>query len=149
MEEALAARLDRPARIGHAAVASALELFNQSGAAMSMGEAARRVGLSHRRFIQLFTRQVGLTPRLYCRILRFQRAREALARIAAPDWATLAVRCGYFDQSHLIRDFREFCGLNPTQYLRDRSDRALRNHVPILPPVNFFQYGRRNMPQNR
>lgn len=59
----------------------------------------------------------------------FQRAR-ALARKTAPDWARIAVDCGYFDQSHLIRDFLEFSGLTPADYLRRQSEQALPNHVP-------------------
>lgn len=53
----------------------------------------------------------------------------ALARKTA-DWARIAVDCGYFDQSHLIRDFLEFSGLTPADYLRRQSGQVLPNHVP-------------------
>ena len=92
-------------------------------------DVARRVGLSQRRFIQVFAAEVGMTPKLYSRVQRFQRAR-ALARKTAPDWAGIAADCGYFDQSHLIRDFLAFSGLSPADYLRQRSERVLPNHLP-------------------
>ena len=47
-----------------------------------------------------------------------------------PDWAAVAAACGFFDQSHLIRDFGEFCGLSPGAYLNQRSNHVLLNHVP-------------------
>ena len=50
---------------------------------------------------------------------------------AAPNWARLALECGYFDQSHFIHDFRNFSGLTPTEYVRQRSKRVLQNHVPL------------------
>ena len=97
---------------------------------MKVRDLARRVGLSQRRFIQLFTAEVGLTPKLYCRVRRFQRARELVRTTKEPDWAAVAVACGFFDQSHLIRDFREFTGLSPAAYVHQRTEHALLHYVP-------------------
>lgn len=129
LEEALLARWHHSWR-QHPAVTWALNDFEQSGAATSVSDAARRVGLSQRRFIQAFSRHVGLTPKLYCRIQRFQQTRRAISKLAAPHWAALAVGHGYFDQSHLIRDFRAFSGLSPVAYVSQASDQVLHNHVP-------------------
>ena len=96
---------------------------------MRVRDVARRVGLSQRRFIRVFAAEVGLTPKLYGRVRRFQRALALVRGVPAPDWAQLAVECGYFDQSHLIRDFRAFAGLTPEEYLRHRSEQVLHNHV--------------------
>ena len=103
---------------------------NGSADDVRVRDVARRVGLSQRRFIQVFTAEVGLTPKLYCRVRRFQRAREMVRNTLAPDWTRVAVECGYFDQSHLIRDFHAFSGLSPGDYLRRRSEQVLPNHVP-------------------
>ena len=95
----------------------------------TVGEVAGRTGFSQRRFIQVFRDEVGLPPKLYCRLLRFQ---EVLSRIEAKqnlDWAGVALNCGYFDQAHLIREFQAFSGLCPTAYLRQRGEH--RNHVPL------------------
>ena len=131
MEEELTARLC-PTWEQHAAVPIALDIFGKSGFGKSVQSVAQRVGLSQRRFIQVFTAQVALTPKLFCRVLRFQQARTLAGWTAKPDWANVALNCGYFDQSHLIRDFCQFSGMRPTDYLRLRSERVLRNHVPVV-----------------
>ncbi len=75
-----------------------------------------RLGLTPRRLIDRFSAQVGLTPKRFARVRRFQRVLTTLARGDAPPWAELALRCGYFDQAHFIHDFRAFSGLHPTAY---------------------------------
>jgi AraC-like DNA-binding protein len=64
-------------------------------------------------------------------VRRFQQVLELMRDEATPNWARLAPECGYFDQSHFIHDFRNFSGLTPTEYLRQRSERVLQNHVPL------------------
>jgi len=83
--------------------------------------------LSARRFIELFRRYVGVTPKLYCRIRRFQRALGELHRIKQMDWSAVALECGYYDQSHFIRDFRQFSGLTPSAY------RDMRGSIEPVP----------------
>src|SRR5262245_38633389 len=129
LEEVLLGRL-RQAPPWHGAIPVALDAFEQANAAVKVRDLARRVGLSQRRFIQLFTAEVGLTPKLYGRVRRFQRARELVRRATEPDWAAVAVACEFFDQSHLIRDFGEFSGLSPVAYLNQRSKHVLLNRVP-------------------
>jgi methylphosphotriester-DNA--protein-cysteine methyltransferase len=101
----------------HSAVSAALEMFSKHPAAPRVREAAKYVGLSQRRFIQAFKTEVGLTPKLFSRIQRFQRTRSVIHRDPSPDWASIALDLGYFDQSHLIREFLEFSGHSPTTYL--------------------------------
>jgi hypothetical protein len=86
----------------------------------------------------VFAREVGLTPKRFSRVVRFQRARAIAATISDPDWAQIALACGYFDQSHMNLDFHALSGLSPTGYVRQRRDDALLNHGP-LPEVNSFQ----------
>jgi transcriptional regulator GlxA family with amidase domain len=128
LEQTLAARLDRTTA-RHGAVPVALDAFEQTGTSVRVRDVARRVGLSQRRFIQVFATEVGLTPKLYGRVRRFQRALALVRGGPAPDWARVAAECGYFDQSHLIRDFRAFSGLAPEEYLRRRGEHVLHNHV--------------------
>lgn len=92
------------------------------------------IGLSHRRLIDLFRRETGYTPKRYGRIRRFQEGLVQLQEGHPPaDWMTLALVCGYYDQSHFIKDFQAFSGLNPAAYERERDrDRGRhRNHVPL------------------
>jgi AraC-like DNA-binding protein len=75
---------------------------------------SRDVGLNARRFTRLFTLQVGLTPKLYARIKRFELVVRRL-NDGAIDWTSVAQHCGYFDQSHLIRDCKSLSGFTPTE----------------------------------
>jgi AraC-like DNA-binding protein len=129
LEEALTAHLFCSLE-HHGAVKFSLDLFARADAGLTVREVAERVGLSQRRLIEVFTAQVGMTPKLFTRVQRFQRARALIHHIDEPDWPQLAVDCGYFDQSHLIRDFRAFAGLSPTSYFRQQ--RSIRvNHIPL------------------
>jgi AraC-like DNA-binding protein len=84
-------------------------------------------GLSHTRFIQLFDEHVGLTPKLFYRVRRFRTLLEFIEKRMPVNWAEVATDCGYFDQAHLIRDFRAFAGITPLEYTRTMpySDRSV------------------------
>src|SRR6266487_151106 len=113
----------------HPAVAYALTQFSGVPHTRSISDVTDRVGLSPRRFIELFDAEVGLTPKLFCRIKRFQHATRIVHQAEVIDWADLAAMAGYYDQSHMIRDFQEFSGLNPSAYLKQRGPHL--NHVPL------------------
>ena len=88
-----------------------------------------KIGLSSRRFIQLFTNQVGLTPKVFCRVQRFQQVIREIRGEGEVDLADISLSCGYFDQAHFVHDFRAFSGISPTEYLSRRSVHL--NHVPL------------------
>jgi AraC-like DNA-binding protein len=113
LEAELVSRLD--ARRVHPAVAYALDVLARPQA--RVGDIAKAARLSQRRLIELFTAAVGITPKRFGRVLRFQRA-TALARGAALDWARIANECGYYDQAHLIRDFRDLADMTPGDLVR-------------------------------
>ncbi len=125
LEELLEARLAK-SRGQNPVVVHALRRFEEGA---GIAEVVEQTGYSHRRFIELFRRSVGLSPKLYSRMLRFQRALAELdpARFAGLGEAALAA--GYSDQAHFNREFREFSGLSPGAY------RALgpawSHHVPV------------------
>ena len=74
--------------------------------------------------------EVGITPKVYCRIRRFQRAVTMATRGRQVEWTRVALDCGYFDQAHFIHDFRSFAGLTPTAYQSART--SFQNHVKFL-----------------
>jgi hypothetical protein len=74
--------------------------------------------------------EVGVTPKRYCRLLRFQQAVATTHCAKEVDWAELALSCGYFDQAHFIHEFREFSGLTPSAYRSNTT--AFQNHVTFL-----------------
>ena len=116
LQEALLSRLCHGVE-QHYAVSAALQMFGQNQAGPRVREAAKYLGLSQRRFIQVFKTEVGMTPKLFSRIQRFQQTRTFIQHNPSINWADLAVDLGYFDQSHLIREFLEFSGLSPTDYI--------------------------------
>ena len=128
LEECLLQQAFRPLE-RHRAVDCALGLFRNIHTAPAMSELAGEIGISSRRFIQLFSNEVGLTPKLFARVRRFQNLLLQLRNAREIDWADLAASCGYFDQAHFIHDFKEFSGINPTAYLAQKTDHL--NHVPI------------------
>ncbi|HEY2362697.1 MAG TPA: helix-turn-helix transcriptional regulator [Candidatus Angelobacter sp.] len=113
----------------HRAVDCALGLFRNIHTAPAMTELAGHIGISSRRFIQLFSNEVGLTPKLFARVRRFQQVLQRIRTNADFSWVDMAASCGYFDQAHFIHDFKEFSGINPTAYLAQKTDHL--NHVPI------------------
>lgn len=113
---------------GHPAVRYALNLFDRSNGARPVSDVVQRIGLSPRRFIELFRGQVGLSPKVFCRIRRFNEALRRIERLTDVDWADVALSCGYFDQAHFNHDFRAFSGINPSTYLRHRTSRT---HVAV------------------
>jgi AraC-like DNA-binding protein len=126
LEEALLHRLSSTREIRPAALAG-LEWL---GLGRRVGDVAQELALSRRRFITVFNEDVGLTPKLFARIARFQRALQGSQRSETPDWSRLALESGYFDQSHMIRDFVEFSGLSPAA-LHDHRPQVKTDHVAI------------------
>ncbi len=125
LEQILAARLPRVSAL-HPAVVMALARFRE---ASDVGEVATESGYSHRRFIALFRDAAGLPPKLYCRLRRFQRALAQLALHGTVSCADLAIEAGYSDQAHFNREFMEFAGITPGEYLRILPPRP--HHVPV------------------
>jgi AraC-like DNA-binding protein len=111
-----------------------------------LGALASEIGCSHRALIAQFRTCIGATPKAMARLLRFNRAMRALGGLSrnrgdgpaskpyiesqiaddlptpAVRWADMAADCGYFDQSHFIKEFRQFAGATPTEFLRLMSD---------------------------
>ncbi len=115
----------------HPAVAFALKEFKNVPHERTISDVADQIGLSQRRFIEVFRNEVGLTPKLFCRIQRFQEVLNLIWKGKQIEWVDVALSCGYYDQAHFINDFQAFSGLNPTAYILQRGDRN-PNHVPII-----------------
>ena len=131
LEQFLLSHIARPLAL-HPAVAYSLKEFQRVPPypnTQTISEVSERIGLSHKRFVQVFREAVGLTPKLFCRVLRFQEVLHLIEQGQQIEWAQIAQTCGYFDQAHFLHDFRDFSGITPTTYLTQRSEH--RNHVPL------------------
>ncbi len=111
----------------HPAVAYSLRQFRETPSMVRVGAVAEAVGLSQKRFGERFQREVGISPKRYCRLLRFQQAVGQAHGAARPDWSAVAADCGFFDQAHLIHEFQAFAGVTPWEYEARRT--AFQNHV--------------------
>lgn len=127
LEEGLLGRLAQPLE-RHGAVDFALREFARPDTRL-VGDVTEQIGMSSRRFADRFRDEVGLTPKLYCRVRRFQDVLSRIHRRSVVDLADVALGCGYFDQAHFNHDFRAFAGLSPSAYLASHTQHL--NHVPL------------------
>jgi AraC-like DNA-binding protein len=100
----------------HPAVAYALRRLTAAPALARIDAVRRESGYSPKHFISIFRSAVGLTPKVYCRVKRFERVIRGLTYGAPVDWASVALDGGFYDQSHLNREFRQFAGVTPAAY---------------------------------
>jgi AraC-like DNA-binding protein len=98
----------------------ALNRLNETEGGCSIGAIVESLGWSRKHLIARFNEQVGMPPKTVARVLRFQRVLHLLERSDERRWVEIAYDCGYYDQAHLNRDFREFAGDPPTEYLGRR-----------------------------
>lgn len=94
-----------------------------------IGAVAERCRLSPRRFGELFRERVGMSPKRYARLQRFHRVVALAQRDGPIEWADVAADCGFYDQPHLVREFRAFSGFAPTAYLAQRG--PWPGHIPL------------------
>ncbi len=90
--------------------------------AVTIGDISRKVGYSQKHLINMFKSHVGLTPKAFLKVIRFQKAIGEIELRKTPDWVTVAHESGYYDQAHFNNDFRQFSGFTPQQYLVQRSE---------------------------
>lgn len=107
-------------------VERAVFAWHGSKGTASVGDVSDRVGISVRQLERRFRVEVGLSPKRFSRLVRFQHALQALCDAEAGTWGRVAFRCGYADQAHLIRDFREFAGAAPSALVSSRGELAER-----------------------
>jgi AraC-like DNA-binding protein len=100
-----------------------------------VGQVAAELGMTRRRFIELFTSEVGMTPKLFFRVQRFQGALKR-AGASGRGWVELALAAGYCDQSHLVRDFASFSGFAPTELIRHMGPDLKEHHVRAVGKIS-------------
>ncbi|MGM9481850.1 DUF6597 domain-containing transcriptional factor [Roseateles sp. NT4] len=109
--------------------AFAIEAFQRDPAGARVQPVQRDSGCTPAQFIRRFEQAVGLTPKRYARVLRFGLLLPTLVRCGPRDWAQIAAGAGYFDQSHLIREFRQVAGMAPGAYVPVQADQP--SHVAL------------------
>lgn len=97
--------------------------------AVTMSSLTDDIGYSQKHFIHLFKQHVGVAPKNFLRIMRFNKTLTEISAAQEIDWPALALDCGYYDQSHFIGDFKKFSGYTPEEYL------SLPKNFPGYVPV--------------
>jgi AraC-like DNA-binding protein len=117
IEHWLIARLS-PRTTVHPAVQWSVDRLQRTQGRVTIETLSRETGFSRKHLASLFLRQIGLTPKALGRVQRFRGALALLQRSTRMPWTELALQSGYFDQSHLVREFRAMSGLAPSDFLR-------------------------------
>jgi AraC-like DNA-binding protein len=111
-----------------AIVTQAVGLIEESQGQIEVKALAASLQISGRRLERKFERHVGLSPKAFCRVTRFRQTKSLLEQSGELNGCDLAYACGYYDQTHLIHEFRLLTGQTPVRYESVR-------------PVGFFLYG--------
>ncbi|MFC6704759.1 helix-turn-helix domain-containing protein [Flexivirga alba] len=133
VEAELRSRLAEGPSRGFDLVSHAARRLATSWGAMPVGTLTDRAGISRNYLAAQFKSHVGVTPKRVARIYRFARLILSVDATHPVDWTQLATAAGYFDQAHFSKEFKEFTGHNPTDYL------TLRRRFPAdetFPPDN-------------
>lgn len=88
-----------------------------------------KVGYSQKHIIKLFKEHVGVAPKEFLKVIRFQKAIQQIENRVSVDWSQIAFDCGFYDQSHFIADFKHFSGFTPSEYMQQRGD--FLNYIPM------------------
>jgi AraC-like DNA-binding protein len=117
LESAIAERLATAnRRLGRAALALAAADRLTSA---NVNTVAADLGVSERHLRRVFRETVGVSPKSFAKLTRFERALRAARESAAGSWASIATAAGYYDQAHLIAEFRAIAGATPRALLRE------------------------------
>lgn len=127
MESVLWQRLHDPERL-HDHIAHAVCLLSDPFTVRRIADLASALGLRERQFLQAFREETGMTPKAFARVMRLNGALQLLRRKVHARGTDVAAMCNYFDQAHLVREFRELTGMTPTAYLAEPC-----SHVACLP----------------
>jgi len=96
---------------------------------LSIARMNEKIGYSQKHFTQMFRKQVGVTPKSFLKIMRFQKAVRAIDDASDIDWGDIALASGFYDQAHFIHDFKHFSGFTPEQYAQIHS--SYQNYIPV------------------
>lgn len=107
----------------------AVHQLQQSPQFLAIRDLAGMIGITQKHLISQFEKVVGLRPKSFARVCKFQKVINLIEQQNEIEWSAVALDCGYYDQAHFIKEFHAFSGLNPSTYLEHRGDYV--NYIPI------------------
>jgi AraC-like DNA-binding protein len=96
---------------------------------LSIARMNHQIGYSQKHFTEMFRRQIGVTPKSYLKIMRFQKAVRTIDMADIVDWSRISQECGFYDQAHFINDFKHFSGFTPAKYAEIQTN--YQNYIPV------------------
>jgi len=96
---------------------------------LAIKDLASTIGITQKHLISQFEKIVGLRPKSFARVCKFQKVLNLIEQQKEIEWTAIAYECGYYDQAHFIKEFQAFSGLNPSAYLTKRGDYV--NYIPL------------------
>jgi AraC-like DNA-binding protein len=137
LEQALHARFRETPRMGdeQKVVAYAVSAMRQKNGALSIRRLSDHIGISQNHLGTLFKRLVGTSAKELARLYRFEHALRSAVQAVTADWTEIAQQCGYYDSSHLNRDFVTFTGDSPSHFLS--LHRCLYARDALLDPLSL------------
>lgn len=112
----------------------AANLITKNAGLVNIDQLAEDACMSMRNFERIFINETGMSPKKLCCISRFNNALELKLSNPSMNWTLIAHQSGYFDQMHLVKDFKRFCGNAPSSLLK---------HVPLLEEKFISRVSRR------
>jgi AraC-like DNA-binding protein len=128
IDDFLCSRLDSDTEVNPCVEYALREMVSRPGFT-SLSALSTKIGYSQKHFIDLFRKSVGLTPKSYVKVIRFQKAIEKIEAAERLDWTAIALDSGYYDQAHFINEFRTYSGFTPNEYLQKKS--GILNYIPV------------------
>jgi AraC-like DNA-binding protein len=111
-------------------IAFAVHQLQHSPQFLAIRDLANTIGITQKHLISQFEKVVGLRPKSFARVCKFQKVINLIEQQNKIEWAAIASDCGYYDQAHFIHEFHSFSGLNPSSYLTQRGEYV--NFIPIV-----------------
>lgn len=118
-----------PSDVASRCVEYALAQIMEQSRRVDFEQLSLQIGYSQKHFISMFKQQVGIPPKQYMKIMRFQNAILQIERSGSALWSEIALQSGFYDQAHFIHEFKSFSGFTPGEYIRRKSDTL--NYVPV------------------
>ncbi len=115
---------------GHVLVSNIIAAI-EANAALQLQDVVANAGYSQKQAIQLFKKYVGLNPKTFQRIVRFNEILPLVMEKKSVSWQHICAECFYYDQSHFIREFKAFSGYNPREFLTEQGSHPETNFFPL------------------
>ena len=128
LEAFLLARAQRSLEVNRL-ISFAVQQLQHSPQFLAIRDLAQTIGITQKHLISQFERVVGLRPKTFARVCKFQKVVNMIETQREIEWSAIAYDCGYYDQAHFIKEFQNFSGLSPTAYVAQRGEYV--NFIPI------------------